>query len=460
MGVEDAAARALALQAQNCPEAALAVLESALAQRPDDLDLAGLRAAILIELRRFEAAAAAAEAILATAPDHIRALNTLAVVLVEFNRLGDAFAVFRRAFALAPTNAELIANYGSFLSYAGAHDAAIAAYGAAVAIRPDDPEIAVNRGMTLLRAGHLEEGWRAFEHRRRQRDPAELAGTPPLPELATGIDLSGKAILVFHEQGFGDTLQFIRYAPMLADRGARVILRMPPALARIAARADPRIVVIGSDAAAPPVDFVAPMISLPRIFGTVLETIPAAVPYLSADPAEQARWAERLAILPRPRIGLVWAGSPVGGLDHRRSLPFEIVLPLFDLPGSFVSLQKGPAGDAWAPPPGVASLDPTAELDDFADTAAVVANLDLVIAVDTSTAHLAGALARPVWVLDRFDNCWRWLSARADSPWYPSLSLFRQPKPGDWAGAVAAARAAGLAGIGSRALSAGPAPSG
>jgi hypothetical protein len=187
--------------------------------------------------------------------------------------------------------------------------------------------------------------------------------------------------------------------------------------------------------------------SLPLIFGTTLETIPADIPYLRADPALAAAWEQRLAGLPRPRVGLVWAGSPTGGLDHRRSMRFADLLPLLAVPAGFVGLQIGPAATEWAPPRDAAALYATPWIADFADTAALVDRLDLLVTVDTSVAHLAAGLGRPVWVLSRFSACWRWLMAREDSPWYPTLRVLRQPLPGQWGPPVAEAarRLAGFA---------------
>jgi hypothetical protein len=200
----------------------------------------------------------------------------------------------------------------------------------------------------------------------------------------------------------------------------------------------------------PDFDLHCPLLSLPLAIGASLEAIPAAVPYLAADPAEAARWREHLAGLPSVKVGLVWAGEPKTGypelaaVDRRRSMSLATMAPLAEVSGvSFISLQKGAAGDQAAEPPaGMALADFTAALDDFADTSALVANLDLVISVDTSVAHLAGAMGKPVWLLNRFDTCWRWLQDREDSPWYRTLRQFRQTTPGDWSGVMARARAA------------------
>jgi Tetratricopeptide repeat len=405
----------------------------------DSVDLMTLKGRILAKLERYEDAAALQEQAYALAPDRPDVITNLGTALFELDRFGPALELFRKAFRLAPQEARVVANLGNFLDFAGSLDLSLAAYAAAASLSPNDREIRSNHGMALLRAGRLAEGWPLFESRRRQRDPAEEAGIPLLPAPLDGIDLQGKRVLVFHEQGLGDSLQFLRYVPMLAARGATVLLRMPPALTRLAES----ITEVTSGYGVPRgLDYVSPLMSLPRCFGTVLETIPADIPYLQPPEAALARGQAAVAALPRPRIGLVWAGSPRGGLDRRRSLPFQRLLPLFERPAGFVSLQLGPAAAQWAPPPGAAALDPTGALVDYAETAGLIQALDLVITVDTSVAHAAGAVGTPVWVMSRFSSCWRWLMQREDCPWYPQLRLFRQAYPGDWtelAGRVAAA---------------------
>jgi hypothetical protein len=257
-------------------------------------------------------------------------------------------------------------------------------------------------------------------------------------------------VLLLHaEQGLGDTLQFCRYAPLAAAR-ARVVLEVQAPLARLLSSLPGVSQVIARGEALPAFDAQAPLLSLPRAFGTTIETVPARVPYLAADPDQAAAWGRRLAALPGLKVGLCWAGEPRAGfpelaaIDARRSISLAALAPLAKVAGvSFVSLQKGaPAAQAADPPPPMALFDYTAELADFADTAALVENLDLVISVDTSVAHLAGAMARPVWLLNRFDTCWRWLLDRQDSPWYPTLRLFRQTTPGDWTSVIADLRQA------------------
>jgi len=402
---------------------------------PADAEAFNLAGLALGGLRRFDEAAAALTTALGLAPGRFDIMSNLGSALVELDRFGDALALFRQAHALAPRNARIVANIGNLLDFAGALDDAILAYETAHALAPNDAEIGRNRSMALLRAGRLAEGWPLFEHRRRAVDPAEAT----VPRLDGLTGLAGKRVLLFHEQGFGDTLQMLRYAPLLADRGAEVLVRVPAPLARLTAAVPGVHAVVGEGDATGPLDFQVPLMSLPLIFGTDLGSIPAATPYLAADPAASAAWAQRLSGWPRPWVGLVWAGSPTGGLDHRRSMRFTELVPIFAAPAGFVSLQIGPGAKDWAPPAGAATLDATPWIGDFADTAALLSQLDLLITVDTAVAHLAGGLGRPVWVLDRFSSCWRWLTGRTDSPWYPTLKLLRQPAPGQWQQPVAEA---------------------
>jgi hypothetical protein len=249
-----------------------------------------------------------------------------------------------------------------------------------------------------------------------------------------------------HEDGFGDTMQFLRYLPLLAERGARVVASVPPALARVM-RMVPGVAEVVTDfRRVPDHDFVCPMFSLPRVFATTVQTIPP-VPILNLDADLRQRWAGRLPT-GGLRAGLVWAGQArpslqgFGTLDRRRSAGLAAFVPLFDVPGvSFVSLQAGPA-TRQPRPSGVSLVDPMPDVTDFVDTAAIIASLDVVISVDTSVVHLAGLVGKPVFLLDRYDGCWRWLTERRDSPWYPHVTLFRQEYPGDWSGPMAQAAAA------------------
>jgi hypothetical protein len=269
---------------------------------------------------------------------------------------------------------------------------------------------------------------------------------PPLSRIG---DLVGRTVLVTHEEGFGDTLQFMRYLPLLAEHGVRVLAWVPKPLVRILQSVDGVAEVLSGDIAFPPFDYHCPFVSLPRVFDTTLATIPNAVPYMAVDPTLVEQWAERL---PREglRVGLVWAGQGRPYLpgfdvvDARRSMTLDTLKPLAAVTDAhFITLQVGAAAEqARNPPSGLALNDPMSQVTDFADTAAIVANLDVVVSVDTSVVHLAGAMGKPVLLLDRYDNCWRWLSNRLDSPWYPTLRIFRQKRLGEWEPVVARVAAA------------------
>jgi tetratricopeptide (TPR) repeat protein len=349
----------------------------------------------------------------------------------ELGAFDSATERFQRLVTLAPEQAAGWSNLGMMLKITGRFDAAIAAHDRAVALAPGVARLRTNRAVTLLQAGRWAEAWPDYETRLRTSGRSALPLSSLLPDLATIADLRGVTILATHEDGFGDTLHFMRYLPLLAERGARVLAWVPDALLRVVARL-PGVRALAASGPPPAHDFHCPMFSLPRAFASTPETVPSA-PYLTPDPGLVADWAGRL---PRHgfRVGIVWTGQArpwvpgFAALDRRRSARLDDFAPLAGVPGvTLVSLQAG------ATAPGHPRLhDPMPEVRDFADTAAIIANLDLVVSVDTSVVHLAGAMGKPVFLLDRVDNCWRWLHGRADSPWYPSMTIFRQDIPMDW----------------------------
>ncbi|HEX3349877.1 MAG TPA: tetratricopeptide repeat protein, partial [Acetobacteraceae bacterium] len=322
---------------------------------------------------------------------------------------------------------------------------AIVAADRAVALAPDHPQIRLNRAIVLLRAGRMAKAWADYEQRLCLAPRSGLAPERLLPAVDTLGPGAGRTVLVLHEEGFGDTLQFIRYVPMLAARGFRVLVHVPPELADLVRSVDGIAALLPGEAAIPAFDFHCPFFSLPRAFGTCLATVPAQIPYVSPRADRVARWQAPLAPLRGLRVGLVWAGQArpwLAGfttLDRRRSMRLADLAPLAAVDGvSFVSLQKGtPAAQAAQPPPGLKLIDPMPDVRDFADTAAIIAGLDAVVSVDTSVVHLAGALGKRVLMLDRYDGCWRWLAGRTDSPWYPTMRIFRQAQLGDWRPVVA-----------------------
>jgi tetratricopeptide (TPR) repeat protein len=445
--------RGVQLQALGRREAALASFTAALALRPDNAEAAYNRANILNELGRAEAAVAGYRQAIALRPDYAEAHNNCGNALMALNQPAAALACFDHAATLRPDWAELSNNRGTALLQLNRHEEAHAAYGRALVMRPDYPEARMNRGMCRLAMGDFARGWREYEARWLVPGLSHMARRQRQPGWVDRPASAGGTLLLHAEQGFGDTLQFCRFVALAAARFP-VVLEVPRPLFRLMRTLDGPQAVIAHGDDLPAFDLHCPLLSLPLMLGTSLETIPASVPYLHADAAAAAAWQRRLAPLPGLRVGLVWGGrrrEEAHATDARRSMALAQFAPLAAVEGlSLVSLQLGePAAEAHTPPDGLVLQDWTGELDDFADTAALVAGLDLVITVDTAVAHLAGALGREVWILSRFDACWRWLIGREDSPWYPTARLFRQPAPGDWDSVmrgVAAALRARLAG--------------
>lgn len=360
----------------------------------------------------------------------------LANVLHDKAEYEAAASVYRNLLAHAPNRAGVLSNLGSTLHAMGRLPEALAMHNRAVSLAPGVPDFHFGRGTTLLAAGDYRQGWAEYEWRwqRKQARPRSFGGP------WRGQDITGHTILLHAEQGLGDTLQFVRYAPLVADRGARVVLEVQPPLVRLIRTLPGVAEVIVRGEPLRPFDTHCPLLSLPLAFGTELQTIPSTVPYLHADPAAIAAWGTQLPI-GGLRVGLVWAGSPhhddAGAqlIDRRRSMPLAELAPLATVPNiRFVSLQREvPAG----PNSSLPLIDLMAGVSDLADTAALIANLDLVVSVDTSVAHLAAAMGKPVWLLSRFDGCWRWLHGRSDSPWYPGMRIYRQHRPHDWRCVVA-----------------------
>lgn len=400
-------------------------------------------------VRRETGEEAAAEGLLRRAVelrlDFPEGWNNLGAVLQDLGRHDEAEAAVRHALALRPGYASALGNLGNVLIDTGRLGDAVDAYEAAVAAAPDSPSAHWNLGLARLALGDYRRGFEEFEWRLKLPQARGLYADRGAA-LWRGESVAGRRLLLYAEQGMGDTLQFVRYAPQLAAQGAEVWIECQAPLARLLATLPGIAGVLPPVAERPAVDFVCPLMSLPHRFATALESIPADVPYLRADPGLTAAWEARFSGRPaRPRVGLVWAGEPrreqpdAHRIDRRRSLRLDDFAGLLDIEGiDFVSLQKGAgAAQVVGHPLAARLLDWTGDIDDFADTAALVSCLDLIVSVDTSVAHLAGALAKPVWVLSRHDGCWRWLLDRDDSPWYPTLRLFRQQQPGQWAPVLA-----------------------
>lgn len=414
-------------------------LKTALQLRGDSPEALNSLAVVMRGTGRLDEAENLLERAVALKPDYAEARNNQGAVLRDLGRFDEAEAALQEALRLRHDYASAHANLGNVLLDRMRTDAAQAEYLEALRLNPDYVEAHWNIALLYLMRGDFENGWREYEWRLKRGELRHLYPALPAP-LWQGEDLAGKTLLLYAEQGMGDTLQFIRLAPMLAQRGARVILECQPALKRLLGSAHGLARIVAKGETLPPFDFQCPLLSLPQRLNLTLDSIPAEMPYLAAEQALTQRWRERLAGYPGLKVGLVWAGDPrkndldAHRIDRRRSMTFAQLSPLFGIAGaSLFSLQKGEASAQAEHAVREGRLsDFTAELDDFADTAALVENLDLVISVDTSVAHLAGALGKPVWLLSRFDGCWRWLLERDDTPWYPTMRLFRQQRQGDW----------------------------
>ncbi len=375
------------------------------------------------------------------APGFVAAHGNLGGIHQSRGELAEAEAAYAAALAADPRNEKALNGLGLVQSERGHIEEAIAHYRRALELRPDFAEAHLNLGLALLVTGRLHEGWEEYEWRWRSPALRREQRHTDRPRWQ-GEPLAGKSILLHAEQGLGDAIQFARLAPIVAAIGARVMLEVDASLLELLRHAFPGVEVFARAQRLPAFDCQCPLLSVPRLLRITLENVPAAVPYLAPDAARLREWQARVAGPAARRIGLAWAGSPTHRYDRTRTIPAAALRPLVGVANArFYSLQKGPAAD------GVEALghgvtDWTAELASFADTAALVACLDLVITADTAVAHLAGALGKPVWLLTPFAPDWRWLLDRADTPWYPTMRLFRQQRAGDWGHVVEAVRAA------------------
>lgn len=444
--------RGSALAATRQYDGALASFDRAIAIRPEYAEAHCNRANVLAALERRPAALEGYALALALKPEFAEALLNSGNVHRDMQNWQAALADFDRALSIRADFAEAHCNRGLVLQRISRFDEALASFDRAIELQPEFARAHVNRAMVSLLQGDFARGWQHYEWRWRLEDSTfvQQRRTYAQPRWQGTESLQGKTLLVHWEQGLGDTLQFCRYASCAADLGATVILEVQPPLASLLAAQEGVAQVITAGDPLPEFDYCIPLMSMPLAMGSSLSAVPAKVPYVKSNADKVRWWKTKLGDRPRVgdkvkrRVGLVWSGGVRHGqaepwwVDGRRNIPLASLAALRSVDIDFYSLQKGPAAEAemrelvadgWGGPE---IADFTGYIHDFSDTAAFMEHLDLIITVDTATAHLAGALGRPVWILNRFDGCWRWLLNRADSPWYPTARIYKQQVAGDW----------------------------
>jgi tetratricopeptide (TPR) repeat protein len=429
--------RGLLLGALHRHVEAVEALTTVLDALPDQLEALAARGGAFWTLEDWDRAAADLDRALLLDPNNVAALIGRGNVFHDGQQYGAALACYDQALALDPDDLTALMNKGGSLQSLQRHAEALATYQTALAVRPGHPDALMGVSLCQLRAGAWRAGWRGYETRRRQQPWTDALTTfsgPPWDEVS---DIRGKRVLLASEQGLGDTIQFGRFAHRVAERGASVILGVEKPLARLMRNVSGVSEIAVQGETSPAYDLYVPLMSLIAALDLDMDAVATGGPYLRADPQAVSTWRGRLATLPGLKVGLAWAGDPRRHdrtaflMDRRRSIALDLLAPVLAVAGvTFVSLQKG----LVAGPP---IVDWTDELADFADTAALIEALDLVISVDTAVAHVAGALGRPVWMLNRFDRCWRWMWDRTDTPWYPTMRLFTQTTPGVWADVLA-----------------------
>ena len=427
--------RGIALSNLKQLEAAIRSFDRAVALRPDYVEAYYYCGNALKELKRYEAAIQSYDRVIALRPDFAETYYNRGVTLQDLGRLEAAIQSYDRAIALDPDLAEAYTNRGMALSGLKRPEAAIQSYERIIALKPDFAEANFSLGLCQLQMGNFDEGWKKFEWRWKA-EGLNLGFRQP--QWSGTESLQGKTILLRGEHGLGDTIQFCRYAKLLADLGAQVILEVQEeSLVDLLGTLVGVTQVIARGTALPAFDYHCPLMSLPLAFKTDLSNIPSADAYLTSDAGKLEKWRTRLGAANRPRVGLVWSGYKGHKNDRNRSIPLHDFVKALPKEIQYISLQKElreSDREALKSPPDILCLG--ADINDFTDTAALCELVDVVVTIDTSVAHLAGALGRPVWILLPFNPDWRWLLERDDSPWYPSAKLYRQERRGDWGGVI------------------------
>jgi len=414
------------------PADALASYDKALWLKPDYAEALNNRGNALRDLNRPAEALASYDKALALKPDYVDALCNRGNALRDLNRPADALASYDKALALKPDYVEALCNRGNALVDLKRPADALASYDKALALKPDYAEAYWNQSLCLLLMGHFEQGWRQYEWRWKRGE--WIARSYPQPLWLGEEDIAGKRLFIHWEQGLGDTIQFCRYAKQMEARGSKVVMSVQQPLCGLLKQISATIRIIDQNETPTGFDYHCPLLSLPLALGTTLETILAEPQYLRTDEGLRTAWSTRLPPKTKPRIGVVWSGTTVHKNDHNRSIELEQFLPILSTDADWICLQKDIREKD------VAALRQDGriaffgdDLRDFSDTAALLDLMDLVVTIDTSVAHLAGAMGKPVWILLPHNPDWRWLLDRHDSPWYPSARLFRQQQIGNWA---------------------------
>lgn len=426
---------AQALHANGDIDDALKAVEAVLARAPEDAAAMTSRATLLLEQGRASEALEGFDRVIAKHGSDADVLCNRAAALHRLGRAGESLEAAEAALRLQPAHRQAMHARGrallALLRVAQARDVTVEA----LKLFPQDADLQWNSAVAHLLLGEFEAGWGAHESRWNATGFATAGGAAitGAPRWSGSEDLADSTILLWSEQGLGDVLQFLRYVPLVSSRAQKVLLRVPAEVAPLATALAHNCVIVDSAQPLPAFDFQCPHLSLPHAFGTTLADVPSTVPYLRADPGRVAAWRERLSAQTGRKVGIMWSGNPRHTNDHNRSIPLELFRTIADAPNCFVNLQprvRESEHGALAALPGLVDAGP--ELRDFGDTAALLMALDLVVTVDTSVAHLAGALGRPVWILLPYLPDWRWMLERTDSPWYPTARLYRQPAAGAW----------------------------
>jgi len=434
--------RGIVLQDLKRFDDALASFEQAIALKQDYAEAYNNRGNAVKDLKRFDDALASFDKAIALRPDYPEAYYNRGIVLQDLKCLDDAVANFDKAIALKQDYAEAYNNRGVALQDLMRLDDAIASFDKTIALTPDYAEAYNNQSLCSLQMGRFEQGWHLYEWRKKLEEP--LGNRLFAKPLWLGKeDISNRTLFVHWEQGLGDTIQFCRYGKLLEARGVRVVMSVQEPLYQLLKQMSPDIQIINHDEIPTVFDYHCPLMSLPLALGTTLETIPSGQPYIFADEQLCNVWNVRLPSQTKPRIGIVWRGGTKHKNDNNRSINLPALVPLFSADTHWISLQKELRDtDSALLQELYQIVSYGVELRDFSDTAAIINLLDLVITVDTSVAHLAGAMGKQVWILLPYNSDWRWLLDRKDTPWYPTARLFRQDDNRSWGNVIASVHAA------------------